>query len=347
MNKKKIVSCGNVLIGEEGKVIIQSMTNTDTKDVQSTVNQIKRLQDAGCQIVRVAVLNEESAYQLAKIKSQINIPLIADIHFDYKLAIISIDQGVDGIRINPGNIGSFDRLKKVVDKAKEKNIKIRVGVNGGSLEKDILQKYKKPTAQALVESALRNVKLVEDLGFYNIVISLKSSDVRTTVEAYELISKETNYPLHVGVTESGSVKTGTIKSSIGIGSLLLKGIGDTIRVSLTGDPVEEIFVAKEILKDVDLLDEGIKLTSCPTCGRCRVDLVSIVNEFEKDAYDIKKNLKVAIMGCAVNGPGEAKEADLGIACGVKEGLLFKKGKILRKVKEEDLLKELKKEIELY
>ncbi|SHG93526.1 4-hydroxy-3-methylbut-2-en-1-yl diphosphate synthase [Tepidibacter thalassicus DSM 15285] len=343
----KEVRCGNIKIGGNNPITVQSMTNTDTRDVNSTVNQIKRLEEVGCDIVRVAVPDMEAAIKLSDIKSKINIPLIADIHFDYRLAIESIKQGVDGLRINPGNIGDLEKVKKIVKKAKERNIKIRIGVNGGSLEKDLLEKYKKVTPEALVESAMRHVNVLENMDFDNIVISLKSSDIHITIKAYELMSKKVNYPLHIGITESGSIKRGTIKSSIGIGYLLLKGIGDTIRVSLTGDPEEEIFVGKEILKSLGLIKEGVKIISCPTCGRCNIDLIDIVSNVEEKTQNLNKNITVAIMGCAVNGPGEAKEADIGIAGGKGEGLLFKKGQIVRKIKSEYLVDKLIDEIKKF
>ena len=338
------VSVGNVKIGGNNPISIQSMTNTDTRDAEATIAQIKRLEEVGCDIVRVAIPDMTAAKNIAKIKSEVNIPVIADIHFDYRLALEVIDQGVDGVRINPGNIGSIDRVKMVVEKCKEKNLKIRIGVNGGSLEKELLQKYGSATAEALVESAMNHVKILEDLDFRNIVISLKSSDIYKTLEAYELISKQVDYPLHIGITESGSVKKGTIKSSIGVGALLLKGIGDTIRISLTGDPVEEIHVGKDILRSLNLLNDKIKIVSCPTCGRCNIDLINMANEVEERIKDIDKNMTVAIMGCAVNGPGEAREADIGIAGGKGEGLLFKKGEIVRKIKGDSLVEELLEEI---
>ena len=323
------------------------MTNTDTRDAKATIEQIKRLEEVGCDVVRVAVPDMEAAKNIGEIKKNVNIPVIADIHFDYKLALEAIEQGVDGVRINPGNIGNIDRVKMVVNKCKEKNLKIRIGVNGGSLEKDLLQKYGSATAEALVESALGHVKILEDLDFYNIVISLKSSDIYKTIEAYELISKKVDYPLHIGITESGSVKKGTIKSSIGVGALLLKGIGDTVRISLTGDPTEEVIVGKEILRSLGLLNDKIKVISCPTCGRCNINLIDVVNEVEEKINKIDKDITVAIMGCAVNGPGEAKEADIGIAGGKGEGLLFKKGEIVRKIKGDSLVEELLAEIDLY
>ena len=341
------VSVGSLKIGGNNPISIQSMTNTDTRDAKATIEQIKRLEEVGCDVVRVAVPDMEAAKNIGEIKKNVNIPVIADIHFDYKLALEAIEQGVDGVRINPGNIGNIDRVKMVVNKCKEKNLKIRIGVNGGSLEKDLLQKYGSATAEALVESALGHVKILEDLDFYNIVISLKSSDIYKTIEAYELISKKVDYPLHIGITESGSVKKGTIKSSIGVGALLLKGIGDTIRISLTGDPTEEVIVGKEILRSLGLLNDKIKVISCPTCGRCNINLIDVVNEVEEKINKIDKDITVAIMGCAVNGPGEAKEADIGIAGGKGEGLLFKKGEIVRKIKGDSLVEELLAEIDLY
>jgi (E)-4-hydroxy-3-methylbut-2-enyl-diphosphate synthase len=341
------VSVGNVKIDSNNPISIQSMTNTDTRDAASTIAQIKALENVGCDIVRVAVQEMEAAKAIGEIKRAANIPVIADIHFDHRLAIEAIDQGVDGVRINPGNIGSIEKVKMVVEKCKQKNLKIRIGVNGGSLEKELLEKYGSATAEALVESALGHVKILEDLDFRNIVISLKSSDIYKTIEAYELISKKVDYPLHIGITESGSVKKGTIKSSIGVGAMLLKGIGDTVRISLTGDPCEEIIVGKEILRSLDLLNDKIKVISCPTCGRCNIDLISVVNEVEEKISHMEKDITVAIMGCAVNGPGEAREADIGIAGGKGEGLLFKKGEIVRKIKGNDLVKELLQEIEKY
>ncbi|SCH52088.1 flavodoxin-dependent (E)-4-hydroxy-3-methylbut-2-enyl-diphosphate synthase [Romboutsia sp. 1001713B170207_170306_H8] len=341
------VSVGNVKIGGNNPISVQSMTTTDTRDANATIEQIKRLESVGCDIVRVAVPDMEAAKNIGKIKSGVNIPVIADIHFDHRLAIEAIEQGVDGVRINPGNIGSIDKVKAVVEKCKERNLKIRIGVNGGSLEKELLEKYGSATAEALVESALGHVKILEDLDFHNIVISLKSSDIYKTLDAYELISEKVDYPLHIGITESGSIKKGTIKSSIGVGALLLKGIGDTMRISLTGDPTEEVIVAKEILRSLDLLNDKIKVVSCPTCGRCNIDLISTVNEVEEKINNMDKNITVAIMGCAVNGPGEAREADIGIAGGKGEGLLFKKGEIVRKIKGDRLVEELLEEIEKY
>ncbi|MFR4161107.1 MAG: flavodoxin-dependent (E)-4-hydroxy-3-methylbut-2-enyl-diphosphate synthase [Paraclostridium sordellii] len=343
----KEVNVGSLKIGGNNPISIQSMTNTDTRDAKATIDQIKRLEEVGCDVVRVAVPDMEAAKNIGEIKKNVNIPIIADIHFDYRLALEAIDQGVDGVRINPGNIGSIDRVKMVVNKCREKNLKIRIGVNGGSLEKELLEKYGSATAEALVESAMGHVKILEDLDFHNIVISLKSSDIYKTLDAYELIAKKVDYPLHIGITESGSVKKGTIKSSIGVGALLLKGIGDTIRISLTGDPTEEVIVGKEILRSLDLLNDKIKVISCPTCGRCNIDLISVVNEVEEKINKVDKDITVAIMGCAVNGPGEAKEADIGIAGGKGEGLLFKKGEIIRKINGDKLVEELLAEIENY
>lgn len=343
----KEVRVGNLKIGKNNPISIQSMTNTDTRNADETIAQIKRLEEVGCDVVRVAVPDMEAAKNIGKIKQNVNIPVIADIHFDHRLAIEAIHQGVDGVRINPGNIGSIEKVKEVVNLCKEKDLKIRIGVNGGSLEKELLEKYGSATPQALVESALGHVKILEDLDFENIVISLKSSDIYKTLEAYELISKQVDYPLHIGITESGSVKKGTIKSSIGVGALLLKGIGDTVRISLTGDPCEEVIVGKEILRSLDLLNDKIKVVSCPTCGRCNIDLISVVNEVEEKINHMEKDITVAIMGCAVNGPGEAREADIGIAGGKGEGLLFKKGEIVRKIKGDELVKELLEEIEKY
>lgn len=341
------VSVGNVKIGGNNPISVQSMTTTDTRDSISTIKQIKELEKAGCDIVRIAVPDMEAAKNISNIKKEVNIPIIADVHFDYRLALEAINQGVDGIRINPGNIGSIEKVKMVVEKCKEKNLKIRIGVNGGSLEKELLEKYGSATSEALVESALNHVKILEDLEFYNIVISLKSTDIYKTIDAYKLISEKVDYPLHIGITESGSIKKGTIKSSIGVGALLLNGIGDTLRISLTGDPVEEIYVGKEILRSLDLLNDKIKVISCPTCGRCNIDLINIVNEVEDKIENIEKNITVAIMGCAVNGPGEARDADIGIAGGKGEGLLFKKGEIIKKIKGDNLVDELINEIKSF
>ena len=344
----KEVKIGNKVIGAGNPIMIQSMTNTKTEDVEATVAQIKELEAAGCDIIRCAVPTMEAAEALSKIKEQINIPLVADIHFDYKLAIAAMENGADKIRINPGNIGSIENVKAVVDVAKERNIPIRVGVNSGSLEKPILEKYGKVTAEGIVESALDKVKIIEDLGYDNLVISIKSSDVMMCVKAHELIAEKTNYPLHVGITESGTITSGNIKSSIGLGLILNQGIGDTIRVSLTGEPLEEIKSAKLILKTLGLRSGGISVVSCPTCGRTQIDLIGLANKVENmvTKYD-DLNIKVAVMGCVVNGPGEAREADIGIAGGKGEGLLFKKGEIVRKIKGEELVKELLEEIDKY
>lgn len=321
------------------------MTTTDTRDIKKTVIQIKELENAGCEIIRVAVPNIEAANALSEIKKQINIPLVADIHFDYNLALLSIKNGVDKLRINPGNIGDESRVRKVVDYAKEKNIPIRIGVNSGSIEKEILEKYNGVNAKGIVESALKHVKILEKQNFDNIVIALKSSDIITTIESYKLMAKEVNYPFHIGITESGTLHSGTVKSSIGIGSLLLSGLGDTLRVSLTGNPIKEVELGREILRDVGIRNEGINLISCPTCGRCNIDLEKIALQVEEKIKHLNKNITLAIMGCAVNGPGEASNADIGIAGGINEALIFKKGKILKKVKEEELIEELVKEIE--
>ncbi len=338
------VKVGNLLMGGKNPVIIQSMTNTKTSDVKATVEQIKRLEEAGCQLVRASVPDEESAEAIKEIIKQINIPLVADIHFDYKLALQSIANGVDGLRINPGNIGSKERVRAVVEKAKERNIKIRIGVNGGSLEKSIVDEYGNG-ANAMVQSALKHIQILEELDFYNTAVSLKASDIFRTIEAYEAFSKISDYPLHLGITEAGTAFKGTVKSSIGIGHLLLQGIGDTLRVSLTADPVEEIHVAKAILGSLDLDRDTIKIISCPTCARTKIDLIELANKMEARLEGIKKPLTVAIMGCAVNGPGEAREADIGIAGGDGEALLFKKGQIIRKIKEEEIEDVLLFEIE--
>ena len=340
------INIGGVKIGGNNPIAIQSMCNTDTRDVKSTVEQIKKLEKAGCEIIRVAVPDMQAAECIRDIKNSIDIPLVADIHFDYRLALKCMDNGIDKIRINPGNIGSADRVKQVANMAKKNHIPIRVGVNSGSLEKELVEKYGGVTPQGLVESALRHVKLLEQNDFYDTAISIKASNVPFSVEVYELLSNTVDYPLHVGITEAGTVWGGTIKSAVGIGAILSRGIGDTIRVSLTGDPVEEIYAAKEILKDLNLRKFGVEFISCPTCGRTSIDLIKIANEVESKIKDIDKNIKVAVMGCAVNGPGEAREADIGIAGGHGEGLIFKKGEILRKVPEEKLVDELLKEIAL-
>lgn len=346
MDRKKTrkIKLGKLYIGGESRISVQSMCNTDTRDVVSTVNQIKKLEEAKCDIIRVAVPDMEAADAIKEIKKNISIPLIADIHFDYNLALSSIKNGVDGLRINPGNIGSMERVRAVVNFAKERNIPVRIGVNSGSLEKRLLEKYGHVTAEALVESAMGHVKILEDCNFYDTVISIKSSDVKMMIDAYRLISQETDYPMHLGVTEAGTAFAGTIKSSIGIGTLLSEGIGDTIRVSLTGDPVEEVKVGRQILKSLGLISSGIEIVSCPTCGRTNIDLISIAEEVEKRIANLDKNMKVAIMGCVVNGPGEAREADVGIAGGRGEGLLFKHGEIVRKVPEDRLVDELVDEI---
>lgn len=341
----KVVDVGGVKMGGDNPVRIQSMTNTKTEDVKATVAQILRLEEAGCELVRCTVPTMEAACALKEIKKQIHIPLIADIHFDYKLAIAAIENGADKIRINPGNIGSNEKVKAVVDAAKKANIPIRIGVNSGSLEKDKVEKYGGVTAEGITESALEKIKLIEDMGYDNLVVSIKSSDVLMSIKAHELIAKSTKHPIHVGITEAGTVWAGNIKSAIGIGIILHEGIGDTIRVSLTGDPVEEIYSAKLILKTLGLRKDGVTVVSCPTCGRTNVDLISLANKVEEMVKDIDKPIKVAVMGCVVNGPGEAREADLGIAGGIGEGLLFKKGEIIKKVPEEDLLKELKVELD--
>ena len=343
-NETKKVRIGNVWVGGGSPVAIQSMTNTKTEDVESTVAQILKLEAAGCEIIRCAVPTMEAAEVLKEIKKQIHIPLVADIHFDYRLAIAAIENGADKIRINPGNIGDKDRVKAVVDKAKEYGIPIRVGVNSGSLEKNLVEKYGGVTAEGIVESALDKVRLIEDMGYDNLVVSIKSSDVLMCVKAHELIAKECPYPLHVGITESGTLLSGNIKSSVGLGIILYQGIGDTIRVSLTGDPVEEIKSAKLILKTLGLRKGGIEIVSCPTCGRTKIDLIGLANQVEDRVKDIPLDIKVAVMGCVVNGPGEAKEADIGIAGGIGEGLLIKKGEIIKKVKEEELLETLRQEL---
>lgn len=344
--KTREINIGGVKIGGDNPIAIQSMCNTDTRDVKATVDQIKRLEKAGCEIIRVAVPDMEAAECIRDIKKSIDIPLVADIHFDYRLALRCMENGIDKIRINPGNIGSADRVKQVADMAKRNGIPIRIGVNSGSLEKNLVEKYGGVTPQGLVESALGHIKLLEENDFYDIAVSIKASNVPFSVEVYELLSDTVDYPLHVGITEAGTVWGGTVKSAVGIGAILSRGIGDTIRVSLTGDPVEEIYAAKEILKSLELRKFGVEFISCPTCGRTSIDLIKIANEVEERVKNIDKNIKVAVMGCAVNGPGEAREADIGIAGGHGEGLIFKKGQILRKVPEDRLVEELLKEIEL-
>ena len=340
----KEVQIGNVTIGGGNPIRIQSMTNTKTEDVEATVAQILALEKAGCEIIRCAVPNMDAAKAIGEIKKQIHIPLVADIHFDYKLAIAAIENGADKIRINPGNIGDEQRVRAVVEKAKEYGVPIRVGVNSGSLEKHLVAKYHGVTAEGLVESALDKIQLIEEMGYNNLVVSIKSSDVMMCVKAHELIAKKCPYPLHVGITEAGTLLAGNIKSSVGLGLILGQGIGDTIRVSLTGSPLEEIKTAKIILKTLGLRTGGIEVVSCPTCGRTQIDLIGLANQVEEMVADIPLDIKVAVMGCVVNGPGEAKEADIGIAGGKGEGLLIKKGEIVKKVKEEELLETLRQEL---
>lgn len=342
--KTRSVQVGHLTIGGNNHVVIQSMCNTKTKNVEATIKQINALEKAGCELVRVAVFDKEDAYAIKEIKKGIHIPLVADIHFDYRLALIAIESGIDKVRINPGNIGSIEKVKAVVNACKEKHIPIRIGVNGGSLEKEILEKYGEPTPEGMIESAMKHVKILEDLDFHDIVISLKSSNTMLTIKAYELASKTFPYPLHVGVTEAGTALGGTIKSALGIGTLLYEGIGNTIRVSLSDDPVEEIKVAKILLKELGLLKGVPTLVSCPTCGRIQYDLIPIAKEMEDFLKDIHLDITVAIMGCAVNGPGEARHADIGIAGGVGEGLLIKHGEIVKRVKQEDMVQTLKDEI---
>lgn len=346
MNRTKTrkINVGGIQIGGQNKVVIQSMCNTKTKDIDATVKQILELENAGCEIIRVACLDIEDAKAIKAIKDKIHIPIVADIHFDYKIALQAIESGVDKIRINPGNIGDEEKVKSVVDGCKANGIPIRIGVNAGSLEPELLKKYGKPCSDAMIESARSHIEILEKLDFYDICISLKASNLDMCVEAYEKASKEFKYPLHLGITEAGTAFSGTIKSSIGLGALLREGIGDTLRVSLSDDPVEEIKVCKEILKNCNLLTNIPKLVSCPTCGRIQYDLIPIAKEIEKFLQTIEADITVAIMGCAVNGPGEAREADIGIAGGKNEGLLFKKGEIVRKIKQEDMIAELKKEI---
>ncbi len=340
----KVINIGDRKIGGGNPILIQSMTNTPTEDVEATVAQILRLEQAGCEIIRCTVPNAEAALALAKIKERIHIPLVADIHFDYKMAIAAMENGADKIRINPGNIGGKDKVAAVVEAAKERHIPIRVGVNSGSLERELVEKYRGVTAEGIVESALDKVGIIEDCGYDNLVISIKSSDVMICVKAHELLAAKTNYPLHVGITESGTVTSGNIKSAVGLGIILNQGIGDTIRVSLTGDPVEEIKSARLILKTLGLRKGGIEVVSCPTCGRTKIDLIGLAGQVEEMVQDIPLDIKVAVMGCAVNGPGEAKEADIGIAGGIGEGLLIKKGEIVRKVPEQELLDTLREEL---
>lgn len=343
-NETKEVRIGDVVIGGDYPIAIQSMTNTRTEDVEATVEQILRLEAAGCEIVRCTVPTQEAAEALKEIKKRIHIPLVADIHFDYKMAIAAIENGADKIRINPGNIGSEERVKAVVDKAKEYNVPIRIGVNSGSLEKNLVEKYGGVTAEGIVESALDKIHMIENMGYDNLVVSIKSSDVLMCVKAHELLAPQCSYPLHVGITEAGTLYSGNIKSSVGLGIILNAGIGNTIRVSLTGDPVEEICSAKLILKTLGLRKGGIEVVSCPTCGRTKINLIDLANQVELMVQEFPLDIKVAVMGCVVNGPGEAKEADIGIAGGIGEGLLIKKGEIVRKVPEAELLETLRQEL---
>lgn len=339
-HKTRKVQIGGLAIGGDSPILIQSMTNTDTADVESTVKQILMLEEAGCEIVRVAIPNMEAANAIAKIKQQIHIPLVADIHFDYRLALCAMKNGIDKLRINPGNIGDISRVQEVVKMAKDKGIPIRIGVNAGSLEKDLRDKYEEIEAKALVESAKRHIDILEKENFYDIIVSMKASNVPLCTEAYILFAKEYDYPVHVGITESGTLYNGTIKSAVGLSAILSRGIGDTIRVSLTADPVEEIKCAKSILQSLGIRKFGVEIISCPTCGRTKVDLINLAQQVEKSTAHINKPIKIAVMGCAVNGPGEAREADIGIAGGNGTGLIFKKGEIIKKVKEEELLSAL-------
>lgn len=345
MSKVRRVKIGNLYIGGGEKIAVQSMTTEYTADVSKTVAQIKALEDAGCDIVRVAIPDEVSAQAIYDIKNQINIPLVADIHFDYRLALIAMERGVDKIRINPGNIGGELNAKQVAEEAKRRNIPIRIGVNGGSLDKKLLEKYGSAIPEAMVESAMEHIRILEKYGFYDTVVSIKSSDVKKTIAAYRLARETFNYPLHLGVTEAGTYEGGIIKSSIGIGSLLADGIGETIRVSLTDDPVREVKAGRQILKSLGLLNDSIEVVSCPTCARCRIDLIPIAKEITSRLENIRGNLKVAVMGCAVNGPGEARDADIGIAGGKGEALLFKKGEIVGKIPEDRIIETLMEEIE--
>jgi (E)-4-hydroxy-3-methylbut-2-enyl-diphosphate synthase len=343
--KTRQVNVGGVLVGGASPISVQSMTATKTEDTKSTVEQIKKLQDAGCEIIRVAVPNEKAVSAFREIKKQISIPIVADIHFDYRLAIDSIKAGADKIRINPGNIGSKDRVQKILKTAKEYEIPIRIGVNSGSVEKDLLEKYGFPCEEAMVESAVRHVEFCQDFGFDDLVISIKSSDVATMIRSYQMLSEKVDFPLHLGVTEAGLKEKGSVKSAIGIGNLLWQGIGDTIRVSLTEDPVEEIKVGYEILKSLGLRKHGINIISCPTCGRIEVDLIEVVKKIEKKLDGINKDLTISILGCAVNGPGEAREADIGLACGKHTALIYKKGKTVKKIQEEEIVDFLIQEVE--
>lgn len=340
------VRVGDLVIGGKDEIIIQSMTTTKTHDVEATVAEIKRLEEAGCQVVRVACPKEEDALAIKEIKKQINIPLVVDIHFDYKLALIAIEGGADKIRINPGNIGRREKVEEVVKACKAKGIPIRIGVNAGSLEKPIIKKYGYPTADGMLESALHHIKILEDLDFYDIIVSMKASDNKLAIEAYEKAARAFDYPLHIGITESGTLFSGTVKSAAGLGAIISKGIGNTMRISLSADPVEEVKVQRELLKSFGLASNAATLIACPTCGRIEIDLISIANEVEEYISDIKAPIKVAVLGCAVNGPGEAREADIGIAGARGEGLLFMHGKTVRKVPEETMVEELKKEIDI-
>lgn len=343
--KTRKIRVGDLFIGGDAPLSVQSMTNTDTRDARSTIEQIKRLEEAGCEIIRVAVPDQEAAAAIKEIKKAIGIPLVADIHFDYRLALASMENGVDKIRLNPGNIGDRDRVRMVVEMAKERDIPIRIGVNSGSVEKHILEKYGGVTPEGMVESALGHAKILEDMDYDRIAFSIKASSVPMTIAAYRLMSEKSDYPLHIGVTEAGTVYRGTIKSSIGLGCMLAEGIGDTLRVSLTGDPVEEVKVGIEILKALGLRRGGVEFVSCPTCGRTQIDLIDIANKVEEKIQALDKDIKVAVMGCAVNGPGEAREADIGIAGGKGEALLFKKGEIIRKVPQDRIVEELLREID--
>lgn len=343
--KSRVIRIGNVSIGGDNPVVVQSMTNTDTRDIDSTVEQILRLEQAGCELVRVAVVDEEAARSIEKIKSRINIPLIADIHFDYRLALKSVEAGADGLRINPGNIGEAWKVQAVVKSCQERETPIRIGVNAGSLDKKLMERYGGVCAEAMVESGLENIKILEDMGFELIKISLKASSVILSLQAYRMMAAKVDYPLHVGITEAGTRERALIKSALGIGMLLSEGIGDTIRVSLTADPADEVWAAYEILRSLGLRRRGIELISCPTCGRCEIDLIKTAEEVDRQIRHIEEPLKVAVMGCVVNGPGEAREADVGIAGGKGVGLLFKHGEIIRKVPEEELVKTLLEEIE--
>jgi (E)-4-hydroxy-3-methylbut-2-enyl-diphosphate synthase len=343
--KTREISIGPIKIGGDTPISVQSMTKTDTRDIRRTIRQIRRLEEAGCEIVRVAVVDEEAARAIAEIKKRIKIPLIADIHFHYRLALKAMESGADGIRLNPGNIGGRDRLKTIVISAKDRSIPIRIGVNAGSLEKDLLKRFGGATAEAMVSSALRTIEWMEDLGFQQIKVSLKASDVLRTVEAYRLFSKTTDYPLHLGITEAGRGSDAIVKSSLGIGILLSEGVGDTLRVSLTGDPVQEVRVGYDILRSLKIRERGVEIISCPTCGRCEINLTPLVEKVEKATQRIDTPLTIAIMGCVVNGPGEAKEADVGIAGGKGMGLLFRKGRVVKKVREKDFARVLLKEVD--